>query len=814
MKSHRYLLFCFALGAIFSSGFIPQPNTTKASPSLQTSPGEPSPTFQRLTYVGTDKWDNSFATDQDANGNIYMLTNSYESDDGSFNTTKDDNQMAITKLTTNGQVEWKTIVNSELHSWGTYLVTDSEGNVFIAGASNTTWGNPISQFVNDSGKNMFLAKYGRDGALLWNTFIGTNVDTLTNIVEVGEDGNIIIAWAQGNDNDTNSFFLANLNASGELQWTKMYVVVNEQRDGYLGGAYDIDIDDQGNIYLLCYGISDWGTPIRNPSGDLDGSLAKFDRNGSLIWNTFLGGIGQDFVFNMERNQDGSIYVTGTSETEWGTPINPLRGNTDGFVANIGSDGKLLWNTFMGGESGDDSALDVTTDSEGNLFVVGYSDSSWGSPFNASTGNGDGFLAQLDSNGSLVWNTFIGGTGSENIEWVEVRDNIVYIMGLSDSIFGNPISGPKGGGNDLYVAAISLKNGSSNYRDPGPLVPELTRYIPTPLDISTDPSVIGTNILLAVFLMLPFAVAVDYFSKLVSENEETLRKRIPPLAWIHSLQGRLSSLIPGGSGVRQTLMDVLSLLGVAVLYGIIFSLLDITWNPFSASGLVLLGSMTLAYGMIGFLDDILQWLAVRKWGIPTEYNVRPTNILLSVISVGVSRAFSLLPGLMFGSPEALHFDESLLNKKQNQTLIRMSTAIYLLITFGAWLPTIVTTLIQRSAAPDTVKELVGGLEAFLLVIFAVGLENIFLDLLGFSDGLGMKIKQTNGWIWSLSLALCTFLFLHTLLNPQYDFVDVLQQGNISVFIGIAVAFILITGLLRFISWRRERKAKAETTESTQ
>ena len=215
-------------------------------------------------------------------------------------------------------------------------------------------------------------------------------------------------------------------------------------------------------------------------------------------------------------------------------------------------------------------------------------------------------------------------------------------------------------------------------------------------------------------------------------------------------------------------------------------------------------MTLAYGIIGILDDILQWRAIRKWGIPGEYDVRPTNVFLSAISVGISRILALLPGLMFGSPEAVKVDENLLSKSQNQSLIRISTKTYLGIAFGAWLPTIGTALLQQSQLPDTTKNYIGGLEAFLLVIFAVALENMFIQLLGFSEGLGAKLKRSNRWTWGISLVLCTAFFLHTLLNPHYDLVESLKQGNTAKFIGVALIFILVTFVVRLIAWRIEAK----------
>jgi hypothetical protein len=213
-------------------------------------------------------------------------------------------------------------------------------------------------------------------------------------------------------------------------------------------------------------------------------------------------------------------------------------------------------------------------------------------------------------------------------------------------------------------------------------------------------------------------------------------------------------------------------------------------------------MTFSCGFIGFLGDILQWRALRKWAIPADYSLRATSIFLSVLSVGISRAVGLLPGLMFGSPEVLRVDEKLLNERQNQSLIKISSTTYLVMALGAWLPTIATTLIQRGPISDSAREIIGAVEAFLLVIFAVALECMFLDLLALSEGLGTKLKKSSRLVWAISLVACTFSFLHTLLNPRYGLVETLQQGNTSIFIGIAVAFIVITFAVRWLTRKRD------------
>ena len=68
-----------------------------------------------------------------------------------------------------------------------------------------------------------------------------------------------------------------------------------------------------------------------------------------------------------------------------------------------------WNTFLGG-SKDDCAYAVTVDSEGSIYVAGYSQGAWGLPVQAFSSDTDAFVAKLAAAGSLTWKTFLGGRG--------------------------------------------------------------------------------------------------------------------------------------------------------------------------------------------------------------------------------------------------------------------------------------------------------------------------------------------------------------------------------------------------------------------
>lgn len=345
--------------------------------------------------------------------------------------------------------------------------------------------------------------------------------------------------------------------------------------------------------------------------------------------------------------------------------------------------------------------------------------------------------------------------------------------------------------------------ANTFRPAGPLVPELTTYIPTPLDVSTEPGVVGTNLLLAALVMLPFAAATEVFTHTLAENEGIIKQRFRPLTWIVNLQAGLSKFAGPRLGDRGALLDVTRLLVVVLFYGLVFSFLDRTWNPFSLTGLVLLFNMTVAYGLVGIADDLLQWRALRRWGLPGEIGLRLSNVFIAIASTATSRLLVLAPGLMFGTPEALQIDEEQLDQDKQGRLLKISAFTLLALGFGLWLPTLLTSLLQSLPLPASVLNLIAGLEGLLLVVFAVALENTFVQMLGLPGGFGQALKQRHHWLWLGGLILITFLFYHTLLNPRGDLAQGLQVGSVRLFLAATSTFVIITFGLWLFSRGRKR-----------
>jgi hypothetical protein len=418
------------------------------------------PTLTWNTFMGSSSDDYGYGIVVDTNENVYITGYSYASWGAPVNSHAGYIDAFLAKLDPNGTLEWNTFMGSSNWDEGRAIALDTSGNVYVTGFSVGSWGTPVNPYAG--GFDAFIAKLdATTGALVWNTFMGSGSDDYNLGIAVGTNGKVYVAgqsrasWGTPvnlHAGDYNAF-AAKLDANGALEWNTF------MGSGNGDYGFRIAVDASGSAYIVGESSANWGIPVNPYSGNTpyagsnDTFAAKLDANGILVWNTFMGSSGGDYVSGIALDSSANVYVTGYSNVSWGTPVTPHAGNEDAYVAKLdATTGALVWNTFMGSSSGD-TGLGIAVDASGNVYVPGYSFSSWGTPVNAHAGGLDAFAAKLDANGALLWNTFMGGSGHDtgNGIAVDVGGN-VYVMGNGDS-WGAPINSHSGH-TDVFAAKIS------------------------------------------------------------------------------------------------------------------------------------------------------------------------------------------------------------------------------------------------------------------------------------------------------------------------------------------------------------------------
>ena len=347
-------------------------------------------------------------------------------------------------VTIDPTLSWNTFLGSDQSDVGHSVVVDAAGNIFVAGESNASWGNPLRAY--SSGTDTFVARLNSSGVLQWNTFLGGAGNDDNHGIALDHNGNIYVvgtsnqSWGSpitGFQGDYDAF-LAKLNSSGTIIWST-----------FVGGSnwdfgQGITADAVGNVYITGYSFATWGSPVRGFSTGAppDAFAARLTANGVLIWNTFLGGTGSDFAQGITTDPALNVYVAGYSNATWGSPVRSFTPSgfwEDGFSVKLNSSGILQWNTFLG-DSGRDYCFRIAADTAGNSYITGQSNAAWGNPVRAYSSNGDGFAVKLDTGGNLIWGTFLGGNGDDSGNSIAVNSVNVYVSGVSDASWGSPVRG--------------------------------------------------------------------------------------------------------------------------------------------------------------------------------------------------------------------------------------------------------------------------------------------------------------------------------------------------------------------------------------
>ncbi|MEO5360071.1 MAG: SBBP repeat-containing protein [Nitrospirota bacterium] len=294
-----------------------------------------------------------------------------------------------------------------------------------------------------------------DPALSWSTFLGGAGGDVGQGIAVDTNGNVYVTGYSGATWGTPvSAYTGGTDAFAAKLDSAGALTWNT----FLGGAggsdigYGIAVDTNGNVYVTGYSGATWGAPVSAYTAD-DAFAAKLTSAGALTWNTFLGGAGTDYGRSIAVDTNGNVYVGGDSDATWGAPVSAYTAGNDTFAAKLTSAGALTWNTFLGGAGGNDYGMGIAVDTSGNVYVGGYSDATWGTPVSAYTGGTDAFAAKLTSAGALTWNTFLGGAGTDVGYSIAVdTSGNVYVGGYSDATWGAPVSAYTAG-NDTFAAKL-------------------------------------------------------------------------------------------------------------------------------------------------------------------------------------------------------------------------------------------------------------------------------------------------------------------------------------------------------------------------
>jgi len=302
--------------------------------------------------------------------------------------------------------------------------------------------------------------------LIWSTnFGGTKTEYFNDAVVDDQDNLYILGLTRspnlpgaiGGSTYKASYdaFVVKFDAVGQLKWSSYFGGTGN--DDTEGG---IAINNTTNEVYFCGTSPSTDFPILSVEGAYNHStieggnnsyITKISSEGALLWSTFIGGDGFDYLEDLVIDANNQIFTMGiTSSTDfpivamegaYNEPVNH-GGMNEGMLLKFNESNQLVWSTYFGGDDVDQmSKLKISPDN--HLFIVGHTSSknfqivekagAYNNPVFAPEDFYQASIMEFDESSKLVWSTFFGGTRSEyvrSLNW-DASDNL-YIVGETES----------------------------------------------------------------------------------------------------------------------------------------------------------------------------------------------------------------------------------------------------------------------------------------------------------------------------------------------------------------------------------------------
>lgn len=303
---------------------------------------------------------------------------------------------------------------SDQVDWGTSIITDISGNVYVSGFTGGLLG-----AAQIGSADFMVIKYDSKGNRQWVSQFGTPGYEGLRTLCVDKSGNIYVAGTTDETYATTKGdgYFAKLDNMGNVIWSKfLRTPVNDDISGIL-------CDQQGNIILV--GNTD-GSLFSQNAGGTDIFLAKYDTNGNLIWAKQTGSTGKDRSTDICFTLAGTILVSGYTE---GSFSGPNKGATDMFMSEYNTNGTELWIKQLG-SAFSEYAMTIAIDGQDNIILGGR--------IFDNNSTDQVFLNKYDKIGSLVWTKESNQFKEEHIRDIAVdKSGNIAAIGNSEDFTGPP-----------------------------------------------------------------------------------------------------------------------------------------------------------------------------------------------------------------------------------------------------------------------------------------------------------------------------------------------------------------------------------------
>ena len=394
------------------------------------------PSVQWQNTLGSTSYEFLNTIDQTSDGGYIMggYTDSNIGGDKSENSWGADDYW-IVKMDNAGNIVWENTVGGGNYD-KLYAVEETPDGGYIVGGQSLSgggWGDKSES--NKGGYDYWIVKLDEDGVVEWDrSYGGLGKDQLYNVQPTSDGGYIIAGTSDSgisgdkteNRVGNSDYWVIKTDASGNIIWQNdigglmfdnVYSAYETADGGYiLGGTSTSGIS--GDKTAGNYGVVDYW-------------IVKLNSAGTVVWDKTIGGTLNDYLYAVIPTADGGSIACGMSESGLtGNKTDNTNGLYDYWVVKLDNSGNITWQNSIGGTGNDYAfvnAIDQTSD--GGYAIAGYSQSLIsGDKTEANTGSWDYWILKINSTGSILWQTVLGGVSGDYANAISATTDGGFIVG--------------------------------------------------------------------------------------------------------------------------------------------------------------------------------------------------------------------------------------------------------------------------------------------------------------------------------------------------------------------------------------------------
>ncbi|HWQ66383.1 MAG TPA: hypothetical protein VN372_05890 [Methanospirillum sp.] len=429
-----------------------------------------------------EEW--GYSLDATPDGGLIAVGITYSRDANITNAHGNGDLWAV-RLDGDGNLIWESAYGGNESDYGLSVKSTADGGSVIVGTTGSYSGDVTGYHGNG---DLWVLRLDPSGNSVWQKALGGNqTDEGGDILQTSDGGYTLVGYTLSDDGDATGhhgggdLWMIRLDPGGNLLWQKTLGGSRRESGGSIIQTSDGGYAITGNSYS-----SDGDATTNHGSSDV--WVVKTDANGNLLWQKSYGGSQLDWGHSLVELPGGDLLVTAVTVSSDGD-VSLNHGAGDVWVLRLSPDGTLVWERTYGGTFSD-NVWKAELSPAGGVYLVGESFSTDGDGL-GNHGDADLWVAEIDGNGTLLWQRSLGGSDYESGAWIRrLADGNLAAVGTTRSSDGD-VTGIKGAG-DLWIVKLrstydplnvpvqaSPLNPSSGQTSDGILVINTTGNLSTP-----------------------------------------------------------------------------------------------------------------------------------------------------------------------------------------------------------------------------------------------------------------------------------------------------------------------------------------------